>query len=335
MPLNREKLAVGKFWAMPAEKVIELLETSEEGLSEREAVNRLAYFGRNILPKKRRGLKIRILLRQFKSPLIIILLVAGVITLFLKDFKDSGFIFSAVLVNAVLGFYQENKAATALKSLETYIKERVRVIRDGKEREIDAEEIVPGDIIRLVSGARVPADARLIVVNELFVDEAILTGESLPVLKTTDPVREKATVADQESLVFSGTLISGGVGLAVVVKTGAETELGRIAAMVSEKEKDQTPLQVAITKFSLRVGVILFLLASALFLVGVSSGYAIFDMFLISVAVAVSAVPEGLPIALTVILAVGVERLAKHKGIVRKLLAAEALGSTTLVLTDK
>ena len=230
MPFDKVKLAQEPFWSLQKEKVLDILQTSTDGLTDIDAADRLAYFGRNILPRKKGGLKIRIFLRQFKSPLIIILIAAGTITLFLKDFKTSGFIFAAIFVNAALGFYQENKAATALESLETYIRERIRVIRGGKEREIDAEEVVPGDIIRLVSGARVPADARLIMVNELFVDEAVLTGESLPVLKTTNPVRENATVADQESLVFSGTLVSGGVGLAVVVRAGADTELGRIAA---------------------------------------------------------------------------------------------------------
>jgi len=335
MSIDRDKVSSEKFWALPADKVFESLATSRSGLTEMEAGDRLKEFGENTLPRVKRGSKIRILLSQFKSPLIFILLVAGIITLVLEDFKDSGFIFAAILVNAALGFYQENKAETALSNLKTYIKERVRVIRDGREKEIGAEEVVPGDLIRVVSGLRIPADARLVMVNELTVNEAVLTGESLPVSKVIEPCAEDATIADQESMIFSGTLVGGGTGLAVVTKTGKNTELGRIAALVKEKGKDKTPLQTAIAKFSLRVGIILFVLTMALFLIGIALGYGIFDMFLISVAVAVSAVPEGLPVALTVVLAVGVERLAKRKGVVRKLLAAEALGSTTLIMTDK
>ena len=333
--IDVEKIAERKFWAIPKEGALDILETSVDGLREEEARLRLEQFGENKLPKVKRGSKLKIFLRQFKSPLISILLVAGVITLAIQDYKDSGFIFAAVLVNAVLGFYQENKAETALSNLGVYIKERTRVIRDGREKEIDAKKIVPGDIIRLISGARIPADARLIMTNELAVDEAILTGESLPVSKTVVPSNKNATIADRGSMVFSGTLVSAGVGLAVAISTGAETELGKIAVLVKAKDKDHTPLQTAISRFSMRVGVVLFVLAVSLFFIGVTLGYGVFDMFLISVAVAVSAVPEGLPIALTVVLAVGVERLARNKGVVRKLLAAEALGGTTLIMTDK
>lgn len=333
--LDENELIQQPVWSMKGEEVIDLLQTSEDGLREEEVKSRTDQFGKNILPKIKRGSRVKIFLRQFKSPLIIILLVAGFITLFLQDFKDSGFIFAAILVNAVLGFYQENKAETALSQLETYIKERVRVIRDGKEKEIDASEVVPGDIMRLVSGMRVPADGRVIMSNELLANEAVLTGESLPTNKKTEPDKESTTIVDQESMVFGGTLISGGVGLAVIIRTGANTELGKIAALVKDKEKDKTPLQIAIGRFSMRVGIVLFALSVILFFVGTALGYDTFDMFLISVAVAVSAVPEGLPIALTVVLAVGVERLARRKGVVRKLLAAEALGSTTVVMTDK
>lgn len=321
-------------WALEAGDVIRLAESSENGLSEEEAARRLKEFGRNVLPEARHITPLKIFLRQFKSPLILILVGAGVVTLALQNYKDSSFIFAAVLVNAVLGFYQENKAETALASLKTYIKERVRVIRDGGEWEIDAEEVVPGDVIHLVAGARVPADARVFHTNELAVDEAVLTGESLPTKKSAAPVEPEATVADQESMVFSGTLVAGGTGLAVVVKTGKDTELGKIAALVGG-EGEKTPLQIAIGRFSLRVGIILLVLVGLLFALGAAAGYDLFEMFLISVAVAVSAVPEGLPIALTVVLAVGVERLARRKGVVRKLLAAETLGSTTIVLTDK
>ena len=331
----QETLANKKFWAISALDAIKVLETSEEGLSEVIAKERIEQFGGNVLPEEKRGLRLRILLRQFTSPLIIILIVAGVVTLSLQDFKDGIFIFFAVLVNTALGFYQENKAEDALSRLKTYVKDKARVIRDGLEREIGAEELVPGDVVRLTAGTRVPADARLFLSNNLSVDESILTGESLPVTKTTEAVKESAGVIDRESMVYGGTLVAGGIGLAVITATGINTELGKIAKLLKEKRDEPTPLQKYIKKFSIWAGVVFLLLSAALFVLGITLGHSVFEMFLISVAVAVSAVPEGLPIALTVVLAVGVERLARQKGVVKKLLSAEALGSTTLILTDK
>lgn len=320
---------------MSPEEVFNVLGTSSEGLSENEAEDRLKKFGRNVLPKGKRATKLKIFLNQFKSPLILILLIAGVVTLIIQDLKGSTVIFAALLVNALLGFYQENKAETALQKLQTYIKERARVIRDGKEKEVDAEELAPGDLIRLFAGLRVAADARVYKANNLLVDEAILTGESLPVLKQPGVVSLEASLGDRSSMVWGGTLVSEGVGLGIITATGGKTELGRVAALVGREEIEKTPLQLAISRFSFRAGAILILLISVLFIAGLLVGYDPYDMFLIGVAAAVSAVPEGLPVALTVILAVGVLRLAKQKGVVRKLLAAEALGSTTVILTDK
>lgn len=327
---NQEK----PFWAQKPEEVFELLNTNRDGLSTIEAEERLK-LGKNILPQEKRGRKLKIIIGQFKSPLIFILLIAGGITLALQEFRDSAFILSAVVINAALGFYQENKAETALSKLQTYVKERARVIRDGNEKEIDASELVKGDIIKLSIGMRVPADARVFMTNDFTTDEAILTGESLPARKNVQEVEVKTGITDQDSMVFSGTLVSNGVGLAVIVRTGIDTEIGKIAALIEGKEDETTPLQEAIRKFSLWIGFGLFVLTLILFGFGLYAGFGLYEMFLITVAVAVSAIPEGLPIALTVILAVGVERLAKRKGVVRKLLAAETLGSTTLILTDK
>src|SRR3989344_3510254 len=335
MVLSKSQLLEKKFWALPVEDVLKILETSETGLSEVIAEERIEYFGKNSLPAERKGVKLRTILRQFASPLIIILIVAGVITLSLRGLKDGMFIFIAVLINVLLGFYQENKAENALAKLKIYIKETGRIIRDGVEKEIASTEIVPGDVIRLTAGARVPADSRLFLSNNLSVDESILTGESLPVSKITTPSKENAAVMDRESMVYGGTLISDGVGLAVITSTGLDTELGKIAALLRRKKEEPTPLQKYIKKFSIWTGAIFLLMATALFAIGIALNQSIYEMFLISVAVAVSAVPEGLPIALTVVLAVGVERLARQKGVVKKLLAAEALGSTTLIMTDK
>ena len=326
-------IAKTPFWSLSPEKTLETLRSREEGLSEEEAAERLAQFGKNTI--KDGGIrKTKILWNQLQSPLILILCAAGAITAFLDHAVDSVFIFAAVLINAAIGFFQEYKAETILESLKSYIRERARVIRNGNEEEKDAEEIVPGDIVRLRGGTRVPADMRLISITDLEVDEAIITGESLPIAKKTKGVPEEAALADRHSMLHGGTLITEGVGIGVVVKTGNESELGRIAAMV-RKEESKTPLQEAIRTFSLRATIVLLLFVGTLFIIGTWKGLGYFEMFFISVAIAVSAVPEGLPIAMTVILAVGVERLAKRKGVVRQLLAAETLGRTTVIMTDK
>ena len=275
------------------------------------------------------------MLRQLRSPLILVLIAAGVVTLLVSHFRDATFIFITVLANSLLGFWQENKAENALAELKTYLRQRTRVMRDGKEREIDAEETVLGDIIRLSQGDRVSADARIIFVNDFQVDETILTGESLPVTKSADSIPELATIADQKSMIFAGTLVTQGVCAAIVTGVGDLTELGKIASLISISEREKTPLQKAIIKFSIYSSIILAVLTVFVFCIGILSGHSSLDMFLTSVAIAVSAIPEGLPISMTVILAVGVERMAKRKGVVRKLVAAEALGSTTIILTDK
>lgn len=324
------------FWYLPVEEAADTLQTDlHTGLSEEAARERLGIFGKNVIEREKKGSAVRILLGQFKSPLIIILAFAGIVTVFLGHGRDSFFIFAAVLVNAALGFYQEFKAERALSELKTYLRQRARVVRADEEREIDAADLVPGDLIRLSQGDRVPADARLVYVNDLQIDEAVLTGESLPTEKTTDAVAAHAELADQLSMVFAGTLVTQGVGTAIVCRTDSSTELGRIAALVGETEAEETPLQAAIRRFSARMTVLLGALTLAVFGIGLMAGHPLSDMFLTSVAVAVSAVPEGLPIALTVILAIGVQRMARRKGVIRKLVAAEALGSTTVILTDK
>lgn len=323
------------FWALNKDEALKSLETSVDGLSDEEASSRLESFGPNVIKMREGAGKFEILWNQIKTPLIIVLIIAGAITVALGDYKDSIFIFIAVVVNTALGFYQENKAETALANLRTYIKEKVRVLRAGKEKEISPAEVVPGDIIRLSTGMRVPADMRVIAMNDLAVDQSILTGESLPENKQIEAVLKGATINDQTSMVFAGTLVNEGLGWGVVVSTGGATQLGKIASMVMHAEHEKTPLQKAISSFTFKSSIFLGLLTAAMFGAGIYFGYDAFEMFLISVAVAVSAVPEGLPIALTVILAIGVTRLAKRNGIVRKLSAVETLGSTTLILTDK
>ncbi len=324
------------FWHLSSEETARLFETdAEKGLSSQEVKDRLSVFGKNTISTSKKAVGLKIFLNQLKSPLILVLIVAGIITLSISHYRDATFIFIAVIVNSLLGFYQENKAERALSELKTYLKQRARVIRDGKEREIDAEELVPGDIIRLAQGDRVPADARVMFINDFQVDEAVLTGESLPVSKSTDKSPESAGLSDQNSMIFAGTLVTQGVCAAIVCRTDSNTELGKIASLIAISENEKTPLQKAIINFSIYSSIALGVLTFIVFGIGILAGYSGFEMFLTSVAIAVSAIPEGLPISMTVILAVGVERMAKRKGVVRKLVAAEALGSATIILTDK
>ncbi|MDP3729599.1 MAG: HAD-IC family P-type ATPase [bacterium] len=334
--LFTKEITKKSFWALTTSETLDLFETTRDGLLQEDVVEREALFGKNVIAQEKKIFgKLRILFDQIKSPLIFLLLVSGGIMVLVGHVTDALFIFIAALFNSTLGFYQENKAEEALAHLKSYIKERIRVIREGREIEISTDKLVPGDIIHITQGDRVPADARLIYINDINIDESILTGEALPVQKTLEPSNFQASIGDQKSMIFSGTLVVQGFGNAVVCRTGPETEIGRIAQLVKDKKQEETPLQKAITRFSINAGLILVGFTTAIFFIGILIGKEILDMFLTSVAIIVSAVPEGLPIALTVILSIGVQRLAKKNGIIRKLLAAETLGNTTVILTDK
>lgn len=334
MVINREAIRE-PFWSMDAKEVFNVLNTNFFGLDNKEVAARLEIFGPNVIKEYRRLPKLEIVLQQFQSLLVIILIVAGIVTVFLGEWIEAGVIFAAIILNVFFGFWQENKAETILELLKTYVRVRTRVRRSNQEHEIDASGLVPGDIIRIAQGDRVPADARLLFINNLEIDESILTGESLPVEKNISTLLPATALSERKSVVFSGTLVMQGFADAVVTATGNETEFGKIAGLVTEKDKKSTPLQRSVQRFAAYSGVVLLIFTLLLFGFGLYAGKAIYDMFLISVAVAVSAVPESLPVALTVIMAIGVRRLAGRKGIVKRLLAAETLGSTSIILTDK
>ena len=323
------------FWSMSIEDTLSVFEVGVEGLSSEEANSRLKVFQPNEIKDGKTFSKLRLFLDQFRSSLILILIFAGIMTAFLGDLVDTVVIFSAVLLNVSLGFYQENKAENILELLKSYIKTRSRVHRSGREEIMDSSRLVPGDIMRITQGDKIPADARIIFANNFEVDESVLTGESIPVEKKAEAVETSLSLGDRASMVFGSTLAVRGFADVVVTSTGAHTEFGKIASLLSKENKTKTPLQVVISKFSFLASIILLVMTVILFSLGIYLHYDILDMFLIAVAVAVSAVPEGLPIALTIIMAVGVEQLAKRKAVVRKLLAAETLGSTSLILTDK
>ena len=335
MAINKETIKE-PFWSMDAKEIFGVLKTNLSGLNNEEVAARLKIFGPNTIKEYPRSSKIKIALRQFQNLLIVILVIAGTVTIFLGEWIETGVIFAAVIVNAIFGFWQENKSETVLELLKTYIRVRARVRRNNEEHGIDASELVPGDIIRITQGDRIPADARLLFVNNLEVDESILTGESLPVEKHISSLPPATALGERKSIIFSGTLAIAGFADAVVTATGSETEFGKIAGLVAEKDhKKITPLERSVGRFATYAGTTLLIFTSLLFGLGLYFGKDIYEMFIISVAVAVSAVPEGLPIALTVIMAIGVQRLATHNGIVRRLLAVETLGSTSVILTDK
>src|SRR3990167_6060255 len=273
------------FWHLSSEETAQLFETDiEKGLSAQDVKDRLLAFGKNAINVSKKAVGLEIFLNQLRSPLILVLTVAGIITLAVSHYRDAVFIFVAVVVNSVLGFYQENKAERALAELKTYLKQRARVIRDGKEREIDAEDLVLGDIIRLAQGDRVPADARVMFVNDFQVDEAVLTGESLPVSKSMDKSPELVGLSDQNSMIFAGTLVTQGVCAAIVCRTGPSTELGKIALLIATSENERTPLQKVIINFSIYSSIILGTLTLVVFGIGIVAGHSPFDMFITSVA---------------------------------------------------
>lgn len=322
-------------WAHTQNEVLALLKSSDHGLSEEDALARLKVFGSNQIRTRKKTSALVIFLRQFVSPLIFILVAAAILTVILGEYLETFVILLAVCVNSGLGFYQEFRAENTLERLEVYMKERARVIRGGNEHEIESLFLVPGDIVRLSLGGRVPADVRIVTESDFSVDESFLTGESLPVQKHVDMVSEGAQVTERTNMAFAGSLVVEGAATAVVVGTGEHTEIGRIAQLVSSSVDESTPLQKSLSNLAWVIFASVFVIVTGLFFLGISRGEPVLEMLLLAVATAIGAVPEALPIALTVILAVGVERIAQKRGIMRSLSAAETLGSTTVVMTDK
>jgi cation-transporting ATPase F len=275
------------------------------------------------------------LLRQLNSPLVVILLAAGVVSLLLGEPVDASVIFGVVVLNTVIGYVQEARAEAALDALRSMVRTQARAVRDGATVRVPSEELVPGDVVQVEAGDKVPADLRLVRHAELRVDESALTGESEPVGKDEDVLPVSTPVADRRNTLYSGTLVTGGAGVGVVVATGPGTELGEIHRLVSRAGTVATPLTRKIARFSRVLTVIILGLAALSFAVGVARGEAVADMFTAAVALAVGAIPEGLPAAVTITLAIGVSRMARRGAVVRRLPAVETLGSTTVICTDK
>lgn len=318
-------------------EVPQRLDASEHGLSEAEAATRLGEYGPNKLPERPPPALWQIVLRQFRSPLIYILALAAIASVAMGDLKDAGFIAGVLLLNAVIGAYQEWKAEQSSHALRKLLQIRASVQRDGEVSEVNAEKVVPGDVVHLESGNRVPADIRLLASHGLEVDESLLTGESLPVLKAADWSGEEATpVADRQNMSYAGSTVTRGRAKGIVVATGIATNVGQLALDVLGEAGGKPPLLVRMERFARAIAVAVLVAATMIGGLGVSlGGYSWQDMFLFAVALAVSAIPEGLPVAMTVALAIATTRMARRGLIVRRLTAVEGLGSCTLIATDK
>lgn len=325
-----------KWYRLPPEEIYRKLETSEKGLSEEEASKRLQHYGPNKLSEEEEINRFRIFLHQFTSPLIYILLIAGIITLALKEFIDAGVIFAIVIINAIVGYIQEYRAEKSVKALKKLVVSRAKVVRNDIEKEIKAEDLVPGDVVVLASGMKVPADIRLTQTVELKIDEAMLTGESFPAEKHAWALDEDGlTPGDQRNMAFTGTIVLSGRAKGVVVATGSNTILGTIARDIKEAATEKAPLQEKIDRFAKNIGFLVLGASTLLFVIGILIGESVKDMFMTAVASAVATIPEGFPIVITITMAVGVSRMAKHNAIIRKLHAVETLGSTTVIGSDK
>jgi len=339
------------FHAKEVEDVLRALNTSRRGLSDEEVERRLREYGPNMLQEKKRVGPFQIFLRQFQDIFVLMLLAAIVISLLsvymkgaaatLEDYADAITISIIVILNAVVGFVQEYRSERAMEALREYAAPRARVLRDGKEKIIPAEQVVPGDILLLESGDRIAADGRIIESIDLRTNEAVLTGESTPIDKHTEPVRVDAPIGDRRNMVYMGTHVIYGRGRAVITATGMNTEFGRIAGMIQEAEEKTPPLKVKLNQFAKTLTKFIIVVCVVIFLLEIIREpdalefENMIEYFMTVVALAVSAVPEGLPAIVTIALALGARELAKHNAVIRKLAAAETLGSTTVICSDK
>ncbi len=323
------------WYTLSIQETLEKLNTSLGGLPIEEVQRRREQYGLNALPRPPRPSAWKRFLRQFHNALIYVLLISAVITAFLGHWVDAGVILGVVVVNALIGFVQEGRAEEALEAIRNLLSPRAKVRRQGRLLEVPAEELVPGDLVIVESGDRIPADLRLLQVKNLRIDESALTGESVPVSKGIDPLPEEVPLSDRTNMAWAGTLVTYGQGLGVVAATGSQTEVGRITTLLSETTTIETPLLRKIAQFGRSLVVFILILSGISFAVGLLRGYSLSEIFLASVAIAVAAIPEGLPAIVTITLAIGVQVMARRRAIVRKLPAVEALGSVTVICSDK
>ncbi|MFZ5631779.1 MAG: calcium-translocating P-type ATPase, SERCA-type [Bacillota bacterium] len=326
-----------KWYSLDVQKVCQELETDlQQGLDGEEAGRRLGHYGPNALQEQPPRSLFSMFIGQMKEILVLILIAAAVISGILGEWEDSIVILIIVVLNAVIGVFQENKAEHALKALKDMTKPAAKVVRSGKVLQISAEEVVPGDVVLLDAGDSVPADVRLIEAASLRANESALTGESVPVEK--DPAvigAGEVPVGDRKNMLFMGTTVTGGRGKAVVVETGMKTQLGRIAQLLHEAAPEPTPLQQRLSKLGKVLGVAAAVIVALVFFIGLWRGEDLLEMFMVAISLAVAAVPEGLPAVVTIVLALGVTRMSRRRAIIRKLPAVETLGTATVICSDK
>lgn len=326
----------GEPWhAFSEETLYHKLRTGPEGLSGEEADERLREYGQNVLPGKRPPSLLRVVWHQFASPLIYILLIAGSVSLVIGDLKDAIFIFGVILLNTTIGAGQEWRAEQSAHALQSMLKIKARVRRSGDVRQIPAEELVPGDIILIEPGDKVAADIRLKSALNLSIDEAFLTGESLPVQKNTAVLSEETLLSERANTAYAGAIVTTGRGTGLVVATGSHTEVGKIARSITEKEAAEPPLVIRMKRFARQISIVVLGFAIILGLLSGARGIPFREVFFVMVAMSVSAIPEGLPVAMTVALSLATSRMARRKVIARKLVAVESLGSCTAIASDK
>ena len=335
IPRRKKTESKNDWHAQSVQDVFSKLQSGVHGLSEEEAQTRLKRDGKNILPHEKPYSKVRLFFKQFNSPLIFILIAAAGISLYLHHFSDAIFIFIVLSINTSVGFYQENKANASLAALRGLVKVSARVLRGGNFKEVDSSVLVPGDVITLRPGDKIPADARLFEQKDLKVDESSLTGEWVAVSKSTDAVGKESVLAEQSGMVFMGSLVENGTGMAVVVETGTRTAIGAIVSLLRKTQERKTPLQEKILSLSRMLSVFILAIIGLVMLLGFIREESFVDVFVASLALAVSAIPAGLLPAITVILTLGMRRILKQNGLVRKLIATETLGSVTVICTDK
>ena len=317
------------FGNLGKKEVFRLLKSSELGLNEKDVENKLKEYGLNELKEKKENKALKILLEQIKNIVIYILFGAVLISLYFKEYLDAGVILAILILNVILGFIQDYKAEKAIESLKKITVTNVKVLRNNKKQVIDSKFLVSGDIIFLESGDKIPADSFLLETNEFKVDESVLTGESVPVKKEVDNKK------DRRNLVFSGTNVVYGNCRALVLKTGMSTELGKIADLIQTENQRETPLQKKLGKLGLNLGIITIFISIIILISGLLRQQELSEILLVSVSLAVAAIPEGLPAVVTISLALGVQRMVKNNVLVRKLSSAETLGSVTIIASDK
>lgn len=322
--------------ALTKKKVLEKLKTSREGLKPRQAKRRLEKHGPNEISDEGGKSVLTMFLEQFTNLMIVILIIAAGISFFLHETIDAIMILVIVVLNVFMGFFQEYKAEKSIEALKKMMDPHAIVVRNDSEKEILAKKLVPGDIVLLETGSRVPADVRLLKSTNLKVDESMLTGESTPVQKNSDKKMSRDTaVSERKNCAFMSSIVTYGSGVGVVVNTGMKAEIGRIAKLVQESEAEKTPLEKKLDSLSIKLAGIIVVITAIIFVLDFLEGHTLLDSFLIAVSLAVSAIPEGLPAVVTLTLSLGVQRMAKNKSIVRKLSSVQTLGSTTVICSDK